>query len=79
MQLQLKVNGTFRSIIKILVVTKKEKEELKSVLNDSIHQLYFHYSEMDVSNMFIRHTPGPRPVGRFLVKLGLGQKDENVW
>ena len=36
------------------------------------------YSEMDVSAMFIRHTPGPRPVVRFLVKLGLGLKDENV-
>lgn len=50
-QLQLKINGTFRSISKVKVVTKNGKEELKSVWQDAINQLYSHYGDMGISNV----------------------------
>jgi hypothetical protein len=42
-QLQIKVNGVFRSINKIQVVTLNEKEELKIIFAQAVHHLYSHF------------------------------------
>ena len=56
-QLQLKVNGVFRSISKTQVVDNTTKAELKEVLSQGVRQLYSHYQDMDVSCLFIRYAP----------------------
>jgi hypothetical protein len=55
-QLQIKVNNTFRSISKIQVVNLTHKNELISIFNQSINLFYSHYQDMGVTDLFIRYS-----------------------